>query len=98
MLRRFCFVSSKQPVAAVALSPWGRGWELVARAQTHNGSVTAESDVEMQDFRQLRGADMTDLLRTFWSNKEGQDIAEDAVMLAVILGPLGFAFCQRQDR
>ena len=28
---------------------------------------------------------MTDLLRKFWSQEEGQDIAEYAVMLAVIL-------------
>ncbi len=28
---------------------------------------------------------MTDLLRRFWSQQEGQDIAEYAVMLAVIL-------------
>jgi Flp pilus assembly pilin Flp len=28
---------------------------------------------------------MQDVLRTLWSNEEGQDIAEYAVMLAVIL-------------
>jgi Flp pilus assembly pilin Flp len=31
------------------------------------------------------GANMTDLLRKLWSHEEGQDIAEYAVMLAVIL-------------
>jgi len=31
------------------------------------------------------GANMTGLLRKLWSQEEGQDIAEYAVMLAVIL-------------
>ena len=31
------------------------------------------------------GANMTDFLRNLWSQEEGQDIAEYAVMLAVIL-------------
>jgi len=31
------------------------------------------------------GANMTHLLRNLWSHEEGQDIAEYAVMLAVIL-------------
>ena len=33
----------------------------------------------------LRGAKMSDFLRNLWSQEEGQDIAEYAVMLAVIL-------------
>jgi len=33
----------------------------------------------------MGGAEMTDLLRELWSNDKGQDIAEYAVMLAVIL-------------
>lgn len=31
------------------------------------------------------GEDMSDLVRQFWSQDEGEDIAEYAVMLAVIL-------------
>ena len=34
---------------------------------------------------QKRGGDMTELLRKIWQDDEGQDIAEYAVMLAVIL-------------
>jgi len=33
----------------------------------------------------LEGEDMSNLLRRLWSEEEGQDIAEYAVMLAVIL-------------
>jgi len=33
----------------------------------------------------MGGVEMTDLLRELWSNDKGQDIAEYAVMLAVIL-------------
>jgi Flp pilus assembly pilin Flp len=33
----------------------------------------------------LEGENMTNLLRRLWSEEEGQDIAEYAVMLAVIL-------------
>jgi pilus assembly protein Flp/PilA len=36
-------------------------------------------------YQRTRGADMRDLLRRLWSGETGQDIAEYAVMLAVIL-------------
>jgi Flp pilus assembly pilin Flp len=35
--------------------------------------------------RHLQGVKMSQLLRKLWRNREGQDIAEYAVMLAVIL-------------
>jgi Flp pilus assembly pilin Flp len=33
----------------------------------------------------MKGEDMTDVLRRLWLDQEGQDIAEYAVLLAVIL-------------
>jgi hypothetical protein len=43
---------------------------------------------------------MKEFVRSLWNNQEGQDIAEYALMLAVILGnrgwhdPLGWVECQ----
>jgi Flp pilus assembly pilin Flp len=37
------------------------------------------------EWQQQRGKDMNDLVNSLWAEEEGQDIAEYAVMLAVIL-------------
>ena len=39
----------------------------------------------VRDTRAERGGDMTQLVRRLWQEDQGQDIAEYAVMLAVIL-------------
>ena len=53
------------------------------------GSVSAETigvlhSIRIRHKNQTRGTSM-ELVRRLWSNQEGQDIAEYAVMLAVIL-------------
>ena len=45
-----------------------------------NREASGEIRVQIQ-----KGGDMTELLRKIWQDDEGQDIAEYAVMLAVIL-------------
>ena len=41
--------------------------------------------MENLEYKYKREGDMTELLRKIWQDDEGQDIAEYAVMLAVIL-------------
>jgi Flp pilus assembly pilin Flp len=55
----------------------------------HSLQKSLDSEQKYVYFRVFRGgersADMTDLVRRLWSDDAGQDIAEYAVMLAVIL-------------
>ncbi|MGA9683229.1 MAG: hypothetical protein WBQ74_15565, partial [Candidatus Sulfotelmatobacter sp.] len=48
-------------------------------------SVIHQADWSIQLNRGTGGANVAHLLRKLWSHEEGQDIAEYAVMLAVIL-------------
>jgi Flp pilus assembly pilin Flp len=50
-----------------------------------SGRGETHSDCEKWSVESVRGANMSGLLRKLWRRDEGQDIAEYAVMLAVIL-------------